>query len=139
MLPRVYRAVLLVAVLVACGSEAERARMKPSPERAEPRQDAPKPSGEAATAAPGAARGPHRDAIGATADLSPELQRAFDPAGHFTPMGPPQAGDWLAAHPEAPQTFADYIDSSPNLPNGTRRVIYLLPLGEFPPTVRSYP
>jgi archaemetzincin len=139
MLSGVYRAVLVVAVLVACGSEAERA-VKPSPERREPGRDAPKPSGEAPPAADAAAaRGPHLEAIGATADLSPELQRAFDPADHFTPMGPPEAGDWLAAHPEAPQSFADYIASSPNLPNGTRRVIYLLPLGDFPPGTPPMP
>lgn len=106
--------------------------MKPSPERREPRRAAPEPAADAA-------RGPHLEAIGATADLSPELQRAFDPAGHFTPMGPPRPGDWLAEHPEAPQTFADYIDSSPNLPNGTRRVIYLLPLGDFPPGTPAMP
>ncbi len=47
-------------------------------------------------------------------------------------MGAPGPSDWLAAHPEPPQSFDDYIASSPNLPNGTRRVIYLLPLGELP-------
>jgi archaemetzincin len=104
----------------------ERARIKPSPERREP--------GPEARAARGDAREvPHQGAIGGTAHLSPELQRAFDPAGHFTPMGPPRPGDWLAEHPETPQTYDDYIASSPNLPHGPRRVIYLLPIGDFPP------
>ncbi len=127
---------LVVAILVACGSEAERARVTSS--REQPEQ--PGPPRDAREAAPEAAPGgPHQGAIGDTAHFSPELQRAFDPAGHFTPMGKPEPGDWLAEHPEAPQTFADYIDSSPNLPNGARRVIYLLPLGDFPPGTPAMP
>lgn len=76
---------------------------------------------------------PRVAAIGSTADLSPALQRTFDPATHFTPMGKPGPGDWLAGQPETPQSFDDYIASSPNLPNGQRRVLYLLPIGDFPP------
>jgi len=128
MLAGVYLAVLSAAVLVACSSDAERARVKP-----------PEPSEARPAAAAAAPLPPHLEAIGSTAGLSPELQRAFDPAGHFTPMGPPAPGDWLAAHPEAPQSFAGYIDSGPNLPNGQRRVIYLLPLGEFPPGTPPLP
>jgi len=119
----VSRAVLALAVLAACSSDGDRPSVKP-PEPAAvaaPRADAAPPPP------------PYVAAIGSTADLSPELQRAFDPAGDLTPMGRPQAGDWLAEHPETPQSFADYISSSPNLPNGQRRIIYLLPLGDFPP------
>ena len=126
-------ALVLLAVLVACGSDAERTRVPPSSERREPGPEAPEVR-DARSDAPAA---PHRGAIGGTAHLSPELQRAFDPAGHFTPMGPPQPGDWLAEHPEAPQTYDAYLDSSPNLPNGPRRVIYLLPIGELPPGTPS--
>jgi archaemetzincin len=117
--------VLVVAMLVACRSDGERSMKPPEPAAAR---------GDAGPRAPGdAPLPPHLAAIGSTADLSPELQRAFDPAGDFTPMGKPAPGDWLAEHPETPQSFADYIASGPNLPNGTRRVIYLLPLGEFAP------
>jgi len=117
--------VLAAALLIACGSDAERARTKPAPERGEARPPAP---ADAAPPPP-----PHIAAIGDTSRLSPELQRAFDPAGHFEPMGAPGPSDWLAAHPEKPQSYDGYIDSSPNLPNGQRRVLYLLPIGEFPP------
>jgi archaemetzincin len=117
-------AILVAAALVACSSDAERPRATPPPE----------PPRTPTAAAPDAARPPpYITAIGNTATLSPELQRAFDPAGHFTPMGKPGPSDWLAEHPEAPQSFAAYIDSGPNLPNGQRRVIYLLPIGDFPP------
>jgi archaemetzincin len=69
-------------------------------------------------------------AIGNTSQLSPELQRAFDPAGDFEPMGKPKDGEWLAEHPERPQTFADFLDAPTNVPAGPRRVIYLLPIGD---------
>jgi archaemetzincin len=75
---------------------------------------------------------PHVAAIGDTSQLSPQLQRAFDPAGDFEPMGRPQPGEWLAEHPEKPQTFADFLNASTNVPHGKRRIIYLLPIGEFP-------
>ncbi|HWO19199.1 MAG TPA: archaemetzincin [Kofleriaceae bacterium] len=125
----------LAALFVACSSDAERPRVKPS---AEPRTAPGTAPGTAPPGAPGdapadAEAGPHVAAIGGTSHLSPELQRAFAPAGQFTPMGPPQASDWLASHPEEPQTYDDYIASRPNLPNGQRRVIYLLPIGDFPP------
>jgi archaemetzincin len=114
--------VVVIVALVAC-SDAERTRGKPNERRQAPQA-------EQAKAEPVP---PHVEAIGGTAHLSPELQRAFDPAGHFTPMGKPEPGDWLAEHPEAPQSYQGYIDSGPNLPNGTRNVIYLLPIGDFPP------
>ena len=72
-------------------------------------------------------------AIGSTSQLSPELQRAFDPHGDFEPMGTAAPGDWLAEHPEKPQSFADFLNADTNVPAGERRIIYLLPLGEFPP------
>ena len=121
------RALLILAILAACGSDAERPRPGPPPAPAAAGSERPPPRPDAAPVPPRIA------AIGNTAELSPALQRAFDPATHFTPMGAPGASDWLAAHPEAPQSFDDYIASSPNLPNGARRVIYLLPIGDLPP------
>jgi archaemetzincin len=123
--------VLVAALFIACGSDAERSRAKPSPEaRAAPDGARDAALADARDATP---HGPHIAAIGGTSHLSPELQRAFDPAGHFTPMGVPGPADWLAEHPEEPQSYDDYIASSPNLPNGQRRVMYLLPIGDFPP------
>jgi archaemetzincin len=45
----------------------------------------------------------------------------------------PQPGDWLAAHSEPGQSFAAFDAARPNRPDATRRIIYLLPLGDFPP------
>ncbi len=47
------------------------------------------------------------------------------------PLGRPQPGDWLASHPEPGQTFLEYLQCDPVKPVGTRRVIYVQPLGDF--------
>jgi len=47
------------------------------------------------------------------------------------PMGKARPGDWLLAHPERGQTFAQYLKCRPVTPTGKRRVIYVQPLGEF--------
>ena len=72
-------------------------------------------------------------AIGSTALLAPELRRAFDGTA-FEPMPEPGPDDWLAQHPEKPQSFQDYVRADQNLPNARRKVIYLLPVGAFPAT-----
>lgn len=46
-------------------------------------------------------------------------------------LGKPGPGDWLANHKEPGQTFAQYLRSSPVLPRGRRKVLYIQPLGEF--------
>jgi archaemetzincin len=71
-------------------------------------------------------------AIGYTAPLGLELRRAFDPAA-FEPMPAPGPADWLAHHPEKPQSFEDYRRAEKNVPNRRRSVMYLLPVGAFPP------
>jgi archaemetzincin len=72
-------------------------------------------------------------AIGSTKDLAPMLQRALDPADDFEPLPAPGPSDWLAAHPEPGQSFAQFVQSKPNQPDKKRRIIYLQPLGEFRP------
>ena len=62
-----------------------------------------------------------------------ELQRAFDSTG-FEPMPVPGPDDWLAQHPEQPQSFDDYLRADKNVPGPPRTVIYLLPIGDFPAT-----
>jgi archaemetzincin len=42
--------------------------------------------------------------------------------------------DWLARHPETPQSFDDYLRADRNVPSPQRNVIYLLPVGTFPGT-----
>lgn len=92
----------------------------------------PRPQVQETQRAPAAIIEPRVAAIGDTLQLAPALRRAFDPAGDFTPMGEPGPHDWLAQHPEAPQTFADFLSADTRVPGPQRRVIYLLPLGEFP-------
>ncbi len=70
-------------------------------------------------------------AIGATAGLSPILQRAFDPTGDFEPVPAPGPNDWLAVHPEPGQSFEQFVRSGPNRPDKKRSILYLQPLGEF--------
>lgn len=40
-------------------------------------------------------------------------------------------GDWLTLHKENGETFEEYINSSPTLPNIERRTIYIKPIGSF--------
>ncbi len=72
-------------------------------------------------------------AIGDTASLAPDLRRAFDPMS-FEPIPEPGPVDWLAKHPEKPQSFDDYLFTPKNVPSPQRKVIYLLPIGAFPAT-----
>ena len=48
-------------------------------------------------------------------------------------LGKPQPGEWLWHHPEAGQTYRQYVESRPVRPTPTRRTIYVQPLGEFTP------
>jgi archaemetzincin len=70
--------------------------------------------------------------IGDRSYLEPPLKRAFDPVG-FEPMPEPQPGDWLAEHPEVPQSYDDFAQSETNVPTEARHVLYLLPIGTFGP------
>ena len=72
-----------------------------------------------------------RAAIGPLDSLSPVLRVALEPDSDFRPIPKPGPDDWLSSHREEPQTFLDFKRSSPRQPDATRRVIYLLPLGEF--------
>lgn len=82
---------------------------------------------------------PHVAAIGETSQLSAPLRRAFDPTGDFEPMRPPSSNDWLAQHPEPPQTFDQFLRKDTRVPGPQRHVIYLLPIGEFPPDAPPLP
>lgn len=77
---------------------------------------------------------PEIAAVGAIDALAPPLRRAFQVHDDFELMGPPAPGEWLAEHPEKPQTVHDFLDAATNVPSGKRRVIYLLPIGAFPET-----
>ena len=115
------RRLLEIVVLVGC-ADHDRPRRPPPASRAEP--------------TPAKRVDPHIAALGFIDHLSPEIQRAFDPVG-FEPIGTPAPNDWLAQHEETPQPYDAYVASRPNLPDAQRRVLYLLPLGEFPRTAPS--
>ena len=50
----------------------------------------------------------------------------------FTALGPPPTAGWRTRVREPPQTLADYQESSPNRPEGARRILYLQPIGAYP-------
>ncbi|MHC4406933.1 MAG: archaemetzincin [Planctomycetota bacterium] len=52
-------------------------------------------------------------------------------------LGRPQPGDWRSVHHEPGQTYRQYIESEPVVPDRRRRVIYVQPLGDFTPTQRK--
>lgn len=70
-------------------------------------------------------------AIGPTAGLPEALRRAFDPRHGFEPMRSPGPDDWLSNHPEAGQTYEQFVDSRPDRPDARRTQLYLQPLGDF--------
>jgi archaemetzincin len=73
-----------------------------------------------------------RAAVGDLAGLLPVLRRAFSAdSSQFEPIPKPGPQDWLTVHPEPGQTFYEFKASEPNRPTGSRRIIYLQPLGEF--------
>jgi len=76
-------------------------------------------------------RDQRRHAVGSTEELSPLLQRAFDPGDDFPPIPAPGPNDWLAAHAEPGQSFEQFVGSRPNRPDARRRILYLQPLGDF--------
>jgi len=73
------------------------------------------------------------DALGSLANVPPVLQLLLTPDDDFSPIRTSRQGDWLTSHPERGQTFSGYCTAGFNRPNATRNVIYLLPLGDFPP------
>jgi archaemetzincin len=108
---------LLMPLVMACGRDD---KTRSQPPRAQP---TPEPPVE-----------PRIAAIGDTSGLPPELRRAFDPAIDFEPMPKPGPNDWLAEHPEKPQSYANWLDADTHVIADPRRVIYLLPIGDFPST-----
>ena len=70
-------------------------------------------------------------AIGPTAGLPGPLRRALEPRDDFQAIPDPGPGDWLVNHPEAGQTFEQFVRSRPNRPDERRKVLYLQPLGDF--------
>lgn len=74
---------------------------------------------------------PAHPALGNLEGVPERWRGALTSDEHIPRLGPPQPGDWLAEHHEPGQTFREYVASHPNRPHGTRRVVYLLPLGSL--------
>lgn len=126
---------LLAAVGLGCRQAAEpkrpAAESKPPVSEASPPRVSPEPAtAPAAFRPPSAAE--RRAALGSLESLSPELQAAFSEES-FQPLPPPASYDWLANNPEPGQTFAQFLGSHPNRPEGNRRVLDFQPLGDFAP------
>ncbi|MHC4981745.1 MAG: archaemetzincin [Planctomycetota bacterium] len=51
-----------------------------------------------------------------------------------TKLGKPKRGDWLHYHREPGQTFEEYLNCEPVVPDEERNVIYVQPLGDFTET-----
>lgn len=62
---------------------------------------------------------------------APHAHQAFEVSPYIEPLPEPEPGDWLTEHPEPGQSFEAFQNSPKNLPSGTRRVIYLAPMGTF--------
>jgi len=73
-----------------------------------------------------------RRALGDLTSLSTAQRAPFDEVG-FDPIPSPKPGDWLAAQPEAGQTYPEFVASRPNRPDAARGTLYIQPLGGFPP------
>jgi len=75
--------------------------------------------------------GERAGAVGDLSGLNPSVREAFVAGDDFLAKRKPDAGDWLASHEEAGQSYGDFLRAKANKPNGRRKVIYFQPLGEF--------
>lgn len=72
-----------------------------------------------------------RAALGEFNKRKEQEARLFDLAGH-EPLPKPEPGEWLDAHAETGQTFAQFASASRVVPGPGRSTIYLLQLGDIP-------
>ncbi len=71
-------------------------------------------------------------AVAAEGSLEQNLRVAIDALRPLhAPLPPPRPGDWLDQHPEAGQTFDEYVRLRPHRPVAPRRVIWVQPLGDL--------
>lgn len=67
-----------------------------------------------------------------TPPLPSELRKSADKIRPLVAKKtPPEAGDWLAQHPERGQTFDQFLTSRPNRPTDRLTTLYLQPIGDF--------
>lgn len=69
------------------------------------------------------------EALGNVANIPDELQPLF--VSFDVPALPePGPSDWLSNYDEPGQTFDEFLSSRPNVPDETRNILYVQPLGE---------
>jgi hypothetical protein len=73
-------------------------------------------------------------ALGDLADVPPALRLLLTPDDDFDLIPIPESGDWLLAHPERGQSFADFLAERPLRLTPQRRILALQPLGKFAPS-----
>lgn len=78
-----------------------------------------------------------REALGDLADVPAGQRIAFSDFSAFTVLPPPGPADWLSWHYEPGQPNNEY-NATTHRPDATRRVINLVPLGEFPAAERAW-
>ena len=71
-------------------------------------------------------------ALGNLYELPEAVRPLFAPDADFAPVPRPGPNDWLSYHAEPGQTLDEFRETAAHRPDATRRIIYLLPLGEFP-------
>ncbi len=74
------------------------------------------------------------DRTAALGDIASEplaLRRLLAPDDDYGLIPLPAPGDWLDRRTEPGQSYAEFVDAHPNQPDATRRIIYLLPIGDF--------
>ena len=71
------------------------------------------------------------NALGNRFEETEPLRTLLTPNDDFPPIKTPHGSDWLTQHSEAGQSFDEFSDSKANRPDFTRRIIYLLPIGNF--------
>ncbi len=76
-------------------------------------------------------------AIGPLTELSPTLQRAFDPDGFFEPVPEPGRDDWLNVAAEKGQGYEAFTRTATNRPDAVRQHVYVQPLGDFSAAQRA--
>lgn len=62
---------------------------------------------------------------------------AFHETGHFEPLPPPGAGDWLDTHEEPGQSFEQFLRQDNPRPDRERDTLYLQPLGRSAAALES--
>lgn len=72
-----------------------------------------------------------RRALGNLTEETESFRVLVTPDADFFPIPPPGPNDWLKYHAETGQTFDEYRDSVAHRGDPARRIIYLLPIGEF--------